>query len=138
MNNKQYQIAIRSPAAHVGSTPPAAFVMSTARTPSRAIVRTPWTTLAIGCPSYKCTRPCMQTIGTPAGYEDHLSRFSNCAFAGLARAKLAASPPPSTEASGCSAGVDELLPQASAERTASPLAPMAASTRRRSVEGVNG
>jgi hypothetical protein len=32
-------------------------------------------------------------IGTKAGYEDHLSRFSNCAFAGLARAKLAALTP---------------------------------------------
>jgi hypothetical protein len=39
-----------------------------------------------------------ETIGTPAGYEDHLSRFSNCAFAGLARAKLAASPPPAEPA----------------------------------------
>ncbi len=28
-------------------------------------------------------------IGTKAGFEDHLSRFTNCAFAGLARAKLA-------------------------------------------------
>jgi Caspase domain len=34
-----------------------------------------------------------QMIGTRAGYEDHLSRFPQCAFAGLARAKLAALPP---------------------------------------------
>ena len=30
-----------------------------------------------------------ETIGTRAAYEDHLARFPNCAFAGLARAKLA-------------------------------------------------
>jgi hypothetical protein len=33
-----------------------------------------------------------ETIGTKAGFEDHLSRFANCTFAGLARAKLAALP----------------------------------------------
>jgi Caspase domain len=33
-------------------------------------------------------------IGTKAGFEDHLSRFPNCAFASLARARLAALTPP--------------------------------------------
>jgi hypothetical protein len=45
------------------------------------------------------TDPCMaagdhwrsaETIGTRAAYEDHLSRFANCSFAGLARARIAA------------------------------------------------
>jgi hypothetical protein len=31
-----------------------------------------------------------EAIGTQAAYDDHLRRFANCAFAGLARAKLAA------------------------------------------------
>lgn len=31
-----------------------------------------------------------ESINTQAAYEDHLARFANCAFAGLARAKLAA------------------------------------------------
>jgi hypothetical protein len=39
-----------------------------------------------------------EAIGTHGAYEDHLARFANCAFAGLARAKIAAlqrpAPPP--------------------------------------------
>jgi hypothetical protein len=34
-----------------------------------------------------------EMIGTKEGFEDHLSRFPNCAFAGLAKAKLAALTP---------------------------------------------
>jgi hypothetical protein len=39
-------------------------------------------------------------LGTQGAYEDHIARFANCAFAGLARAKIAAlqrpapAPPP--------------------------------------------
>jgi caspase domain-containing protein/von Hippel-Lindau disease tumor suppressor protein len=29
-----------------------------------------------------------EAVGTPAAFEDHLTRFSNCAYAGLARARL--------------------------------------------------
>jgi hypothetical protein len=44
-----------------------------------------------------------ESIGTPAAYQDHLDRFPTCAFAGLARAKLAAlqrspTPPPAPPA----------------------------------------
>jgi hypothetical protein len=39
-----------------------------------------------------------ELIGTKSGFEDHLSRFSNCAFAGLARAKIAALTPPAEPA----------------------------------------
>jgi hypothetical protein len=40
-----------------------------------------------------------ESIGTPAAYQDHLDRFPTCAFAGLARAKIASlqrppTPPP--------------------------------------------
>jgi hypothetical protein len=39
-----------------------------------------------------------ETIGTRHALEDHLARFSGCTFAGLARARLAALPPPSEAA----------------------------------------
>jgi hypothetical protein len=31
-----------------------------------------------------------ETLGIVAGYEDHLNRFPNCAFAGLAKLKIEA------------------------------------------------
>lgn len=37
-----------------------------------------------------------KSIGTQAAYQDHLDRFSTCAFAGLARAKIAALQRPAT------------------------------------------
>lgn len=39
-----------------------------------------------------------ERLGTKEGFEDHLSRFPNCTFAGLAKAKLAALMPPSNAA----------------------------------------
>jgi hypothetical protein len=64
--------AMRSPAAHDGSSPPAALVRSTPRTPMRAIVRTPCTTFSAEYPSYRWTRPCMQTTGTPRTRPKHM------------------------------------------------------------------
>jgi hypothetical protein len=42
------------------------------------------------CASAEAHWKSAEAIGTKASYEDHVSRFGNCAFAGLARAKLAA------------------------------------------------
>jgi Caspase domain len=39
-----------------------------------------------------------EAIGTVAAFEDHMARFANCSFAGLARARIAALTPPAVPA----------------------------------------
>ena len=49
---------------------------------------------AVPCATADAHWKSTETIGSKAAFEDHLERFPNCAFAGLARAKLATMVPP--------------------------------------------
>ena len=66
-----------------------------------------------------------EAIGTRAAYEDHLTRFPNCTFAGLAKARLATLEKPSEPVSAPSRRSTPRAVRQTASRPAAPEAPPA-------------